>query len=209
MKKDTIFERLFSDPTFDRLNNLHRWNGIRRLKEESVAHHSYIVTLFARILAETTLVSNDDRLMVTTRAIFHDWDEIFSGDITHDVKYNDYNGKEIRDAVDAFVRNSMKAKFSEDNGSFSEMLIMGYSVGKLPKYVDSLVKVSDWLSMAFYLKMEVTLGNRSLDRLFRYCDEHINRTCKQAKEDLAAYCSDGFSVSLLDEIIDTKFSIDG
>lgn len=204
-KQDRIFDRLFNDPTFDRLNNLHRWNGIRRIKEESVAHHSYIVTLFARIIAETTFVGTEDRLMVVTKAIFHDWDEIITGDITHDVKYNDFNGEEIRTALKAFAKNEFKQHFSKDNGTFTEMLIMGYSVGNTPKYIDKIVKVADWLSMAFYLKMEVSLGNRSMDRLFRFCEKHIIKSCVEAKEELAISCEDGFSVSLLNEIIDTKF----
>jgi len=207
MTKDTIFERLFNDPTFDRLNNLSRWNGIRRIKEESVAHHSYIVTLFARIIAESVFVSSDDRLMVTTKAIFHDWDEIITGDITHDVKYNDFNGEILRNALDAFAKAAMKEKFN--SGTRSEGLITGYSVGNIPKYIEKIVKVADWLSMAFYLKMEVSLGNQSMDTIFRYCNNHINQACKEAKEELALSCKDGFSVSLLDEIIDTKFNVDG
>lgn len=168
-----LFENILFDENFDQLNNMIRWNGMHRIKDETVAHHSFLVTWFSRILVEEIFdrEAYDQKLAVMTYAAFHDFDEMFTGDINHNVKYNKHNGKQIRQELDSFVDNSIENLFgteTKSNTLFRENFSMKH------KYVKLIVKVADWLSMAFYIKKEMELGNVILKNKYQYCIHNLN-----------------------------------
>ena len=103
-----IFKRFLQDPEFDQLNNMVRWNGANRIKDETVAHHSYIVSWFSRVLAEEIFEDDSIKLKVVSFALFHDFDEMFTGDILNPFKYNEYNGVEVRNSIDEFLKFKIK-----------------------------------------------------------------------------------------------------
>lgn len=171
-----IFEQIFKDPDYDQLNNIVRWNGLNRIKDESVAHHSFIVSWFSRIIVENLFpVGNYEmKLEVTTYAIFHDFDEMFSGDIVHSVKYNSFNGDKMRKLLDEYCNARTKEKFSGD--SATDKLFRTYlDSGNINKTSKMIVKLADWLSMLFYIKKEIQLGNAGLFDQFTYCKEAMNK----------------------------------
>lgn len=173
----SIFQNIFEDPDFDNLNNLSRWNGLSRIKEETVAHHSFIVTWFSRILAEEIFQCDyydKIKLEIVTYAMFHDFDEIFSGDITHNVKYNSFNGEVLRKELDKYVSNMTREKFKED--TLTNEMFNKYLCKSISSYAKKIVKLSDWLSMLFYLKKEISLGNKNLFVQYDYCIEKIKES---------------------------------
>lgn len=171
MKK--FFNEILFDKEFDQLNNMVRWNGINRIKDESVAHHSFLVTWFTRLMAEEIFSDEKPKLIATTYAIFHDFDEMFTSDILHTVKYNKHNGNSFRKELDKFSVYKINEKFPCGTTDTNNMLNQ-YLIGvDIQKYIVKLVKLADWLSMRFYLQKEMDLGNRSVLTLKRYCEENI------------------------------------
>ncbi len=162
-----IFEEIMIDEDFDALNNLVRWNGKKRVKDESVAHHSFLVTWFSRILGESIFKDADIKLMITTYAIFHDFDEVFTGDILHPFKYNEINGSKIRKLIKEFCDYKINEKFKDDDPT--DKLFRKYLLGEVPAYVKKIVKVADWLSMAFYVRKEIRLGNTDWEDDYKTC----------------------------------------
>lgn len=208
----SIFEKIFNDPDFDQLNNLSRWNGLSRLKEETVAHHSFMVAWFTRILVEELFKKDlgleDLKFEATTYALFHDFDEIFSGDIAHNVKYNKHNGSKIREAVDEFVRFKIEDKFNENDDV--DKMFKKYLNKDIDPICKNIVKVSDWLSMFFYLKKEVSLGNRNLMSQYEYCKVKIKEEVMMLKNYLDLRFSESdkqfLRFNILENIMDLKIN---
>lgn len=203
-----IFEEIFTDPDYDQLNNLVRWNGLNRNNNESVAHHSFIVTWFSRLIVEELLpaeLSDESfKLKVVTYAVFHDFDEMFSGDITHNVKYNNYNGTLIKELIDDYCEHMTKVKFNETTPS--SLMLRKNLLGDVPKSVKAIVKLADWLSMAFYVKKEIKLGNKDLYEQYDYCTVKIRESCNNCYMAMEKEFQGFFKSRILDEIVKLKFS---
>lgn len=181
MKKN-IFEKILYEKEFDVLNNLKRWNGLRLLKEETVAHHTFLVILFVRILCEEIFKDEKRKLQVIDLALFHDFSEMFDYDINHEVKYNEFNGKRIRDELKQFIcyKNSyFVSDFPENLKYLFSVNILDINCSKLNSLI---VKIADWFGCIFYLRKEIEIGNKRLQILYDYsvknffnkCDEAIN-----------------------------------
>lgn len=188
-----IFKRFLQDPEFDQLNNMVRWNGANRIKDETVAHHSYIVSWFSRVLAEEIFEDDSIKLKVVSFALFHDFDEMFTGDILNPFKYNEYNGVEVRNSIDEFLKFKIKNKFKTD--SKTDKMFVNLLTKDFPDFVSKLVKICDWISMYFYLKKEFDLGNKSLDKQRDFCIRSIKTSCDDFLFSLNSYNID-FKVNL-------------
>ena len=162
-----LIERLLRDELFDRLNNTVRWNGMSRIKDETVGSHSYLVTLYSRFLAEEIFKESESKLLAITYALLHDFDEVFTGDVLHYVKYNPMNGSLIREALDQFINHEIENEFNQDTKS--DRLLQSTLLKQFPVYITKIVKLADWLSMYFYLKKELDLGNTNANKHILYC----------------------------------------
>src|ERR1017187_5535469 len=117
-----IIDKLFESKELDELNNMVRWNGAVRIKDETVVQHSFIVALFTRLLAEEIFTDDKIKLEATTFALLHDLDEAMTGDINHVIKYNIKNGDELRNIIDSYVYQKAKESFPPE-GTKSDALI--------------------------------------------------------------------------------------
>lgn len=66
-----------------RAQNVNRWNLIATTREQSIAEHTFNVTMIARAICKSLKI--DDNLM-TKAAIEHDLDEVITGDIPSPTK---------------------------------------------------------------------------------------------------------------------------
>lgn len=198
------FERFLNDPEFDRINNMVRWNGLNRVKDETVAHHSFIVSWFCRILAEEIFEENEIKFLILSYAIFHDYDEIFTGDILNPFKYNEYNGNEVRSVIDDFLKFKISQKFNTDSKT-DEMFRGILNKTTIPPIARKIVKIADWISMYFYLKKERQLGNAGVGRQNAHCIENIRLTCQDAIDYLNESNEYKVNLTILEEIKNTHF----
>lgn len=153
----TFFEYYLEDKNMDVLNNLNRFNGLRTIKNETVAHHSYHVTLFSRVLAiELGIKDSDLLLRIMDYALLHDAEEAFDFDVNHTVKYNEYNGVKIRELLSDYTRMCIIKRVDEGLNSY-------FLNNCDDAFVKMLVKIADWMSCVFYLNKERKLGNTGIN----------------------------------------------
>jgi len=205
-----IIEKIFNDSIFDELNNLKRWNGLRTIKNETVAEHTYMVSLFTSFLIEEMLnnVNNEDsikiKLFVIRYSIFHDFDEVITGDIKHSLKHGNKHSEEIKNLLESVINSAIFENFN--SGSASDNLIIQNVVGLSPEvgkisFLKKIVKVSDWLSMLFFIKKEKSLGNKNLDNQYEYCIGSLKNICANMLS--SKYCKE-FNCKIIEEIYNSK-----
>jgi hypothetical protein len=166
-----------------RLDNIKQWQEKDVVKEESVSQHSYKVTVFARILLEDTFGKQQTveilnfKLGVTTQAIFHDWDEsLIRRDLSHDIKYNNFNGTAVREVLRKLTNHLAENEFSiaDALGTETPASTMLIECIKEPDVdIKLFVKLCDWLAASFYINRELSLGNFNFTEVKVYCDKNI------------------------------------
>jgi 5'-deoxynucleotidase YfbR-like HD superfamily hydrolase len=177
--------KIFDGAFLKRLDNIKQWQDMDVFKEESVSQHSYKVSIFGRVLLEDIFGYNNDqkvlefKLACLSAFLFHDWDEaLLLRDMSHEVKYNTYNGTQIRKALDDFSHHMAVTEFTENNedGLFSSACAMVIdNITHQDVVVKKFCKLCDWLALIFYMKRERELGNKSMDDRWTYCkDKFIN-----------------------------------
>ena len=161
-----MIEKVFNGVYLKRLDNIVQWSEKDVFTRETVSSHSYKVTVFCRVLLEEIFrVDNDStrefKMNCVTHAMFHDWDEaLLLRDISHETKYNSYNGEQIRSVLDSLSKHLAVNEFLDET-STGEFIIEAIFTND--ESVNSFCKVCDWLALAFFIKREQSMGNQNLD----------------------------------------------
>ena len=161
-----MIEKIFSGDYLKRLDNIIQWSEKDVFTRETVSSHSYKVTVFCRVLLEEIFrVDNDStrefKMNCVTHAMFHDWDEaLLLRDISHETKYNSYNGEKIRSVLDNLSKHLAVNEFLD--GTSTGQFVFG-AIFTNDESVNSFCKVCDWLALAFFIKREQSMGNQNLD----------------------------------------------
>lgn len=172
--------KLFNRDYLARLDNIKQWLEYDRHQQESVSQHSYKVSVFTMCLLDYLWPGGGDNNTVAAfkyqtlkMALMHDFDEaILRRDITHELKYNAYNGSELRNVLDEFVAHQVADEFGDDS-------VVSKTLSKDAPYYDvahAIVKVADWMALLYFLKRELAMGNRSWPlNLLPYCKENYRK----------------------------------
>ena len=161
-----MIEKVFNGAYLKRLDNIVQWSEKDVFTRETVSSHSYKVTVFCRVLLEEIFrVDNDStrefKMNCVTHAMFHDWDEaLLLRDISHETKYNSYNGEQIRTVLDNLSKHLAVNEFLD--GTSTGQFVFG-AIFTNDESVNSFCKVCDWLALAFFIKREQSMGNQNLD----------------------------------------------
>lgn len=137
------------------LARLVRYNNRSRLQDESVAVHSFFVTLFTlRILDDLSVAGMcDDRLRsdVLTRAILHDVGEVVTSDIPYDVKHSSsVITEELTKMERCYLSRDWPISFDRCVRSNDELC-------------HAILKLADTYSVLQYCAHEMDLGNVSVE----------------------------------------------
>ena len=160
-----MIEKVFNGAYLKRLDNIVQWSEKDVFTRETVSSHSYKVTVFCRVLLEEIFsVDNDSvrefKMNCVTHAMFHDWDEaLLLRDISHETKYNSYNGEQIRTVLDNLSKHLAVNEFLD--GTSTGQFVFG-AIFTNDESVNSFCKVCDWLALAFFIKREQSMGNQNL-----------------------------------------------
>ena len=160
-----MIEKVFNGVYLKRLDNIVQWSEKDVFTRETVSSHSYKVTVFCRVLLEEIFrVDNDSirefKMNCVTHAMFHDWDEaLLLRDISHETKYNSYNGEQIRSVLDSLSKHLAVNEFLDETSTGE--FIFG-AIFTNDESVNSFCKVCDWLALAFFIKREQSMGNQNL-----------------------------------------------
>lgn len=183
-----MLAKIFNRAYLKRLDNIKQWQEMDVFKEESVSQHSYKVSIFGRILLEDILgFDNEDAKILAFKLdcvdafVFHDWDEaLIFRDMSHETKYNKYNGEEIRNALNNLSKHKAIEEFGEEDDSQSGNWTASANmvVGNITRSGDDVkifCKLADWLALAFYMKRERELGNKSLNAQWECSREELKQ----------------------------------
>lgn len=199
-------QSLCRDKEISYLDTVKRWDLNKTIKDENVSQHSFWVAFYATCISEELFPGSDPiscsiKLDVIRYALFHDFDEVFSGDINHTVKKNTVNGEEIQKLLKDFVTSKIREKFN-DNTPFNRM-ISGYLLEEREemKIVKGVVKVCDWLSFLKYLDNEKSLGNQTLDEVRAYCTLSLQKEILFLKDKVKQLSNVDYDLEPLENLI--------
>ena len=190
-----MIEQIVEGSHLKRIDNIVQWQERDVFQRESVSQHSFKVSVFTRVILEDILGGDDGRgrwdkfkLDCVTHALFHDFDEaIFLRDISHSVKYNKFNGQEIKEAINHYVSHQFFEEFGEDDGRYSDSLKMLHkSIVSVDPEVKEVVKVADWMALLYFCRRELSLGNVNFNETYEYCKESLFKSANKMVYDLAA-----------------------
>jgi len=187
-----MLNKIFRGAYLKRLDNIKQWQEMDVFKEESVSQHSYKVGIFCRILLEDIFGENENvkvlkfKLGCMDRALLHDWDEaLILRDMSHEVKYNTFNGEKIREVLDELSSHKASSEFKEWDNQYnvptasSNLLIL--NICRPDEDVKKFVKLCDWIALWFYIVREQDLGNKNLEEQYKRTAENFYKVAREVK----------------------------
>ena len=202
-----MINKIFNGAYLKRLDNIVQWSEKDVFTRETVSQHSFKVTIFCRVLLHEIFgVPKSERvarfcMRCVDHAMFHDWDEaLLLRDISHETKYNEYNGYEIRKALDNLSRHLASQEFVDGTptGDFIYSAIQ-----ENDEVVHAFCKVCDWMALAFFIKREQSLGNRNLSVQTQTVKKGLEKSIKACKDYLEdAFNADEYNLKALDGLME-------
>lgn len=200
-----MIEKVFNGAYLKRLDNIVQWSEKDVFTRETVSSHSYKVTVFCRVLLEEIFrVDNDStrefKMNCVTHSMFHDWDEaLLLRDISHETKYNSYNGEQIRSVLDNLSKYLAVNEFLD--GTSTGEFVFG-AIFTNDESVNSFCKVCDWLALAFFIKREQSMGNQNLDAQETTVKNGLRKSINRCVEILVQrFGRDNIRVSVFEDLI--------
>lgn len=157
-----------------RLSHIIRFNTRPRTIDETVASHSFFVTLYSLILAEILEEKGIkiDKLKTVRRALLHDIEECVAGDLMTHLK-QDPDVKKVYDKIALYsVQTSLKKLPKKIRNIFLEEW-KEFSKGESKE--DWIVEVADDLSGIIYCQEQVLVGNKFFKIILQ---NYLNRFSK-------------------------------
>lgn len=184
------------DGELTKIRNVIRFSNSTRIKDESVAEHSYFTAYYALVLAASLVTVEKVEInmsKILASAILHDIDEAKSGDFVRHFKYSDPELKaHIEAATDNLMQGCMYSLFSDTRkGEASVPAGYLHRCWKEAKQDDTIegdiVAFADFLSVLSYVMNEIDCGNtklvRQLDDMHEYVESfYARKIFKEYKE---------------------------
>lgn len=143
-----------------RLAQIKRYHATPLHQNETVAEHSFYVAMIARaicgVLAEKGIKVKTQEVL--EKALVHDIEEMFSGDIIQPFKYSDSTLKELIDQLN--VKSIEKAFEGLPPHLATHLKNLWQDYHAEAALEDKIVKISDRLSLIAYCLEQIRLGNR-------------------------------------------------
>ncbi|MDC0506249.1 HD domain-containing protein [Candidatus Gracilibacteria bacterium] len=172
---------------FDRMSDVIRYSGTKVLNKENLAEHTYYVGIIADGIAEDLEKKFDldiDRYRVLKYALYHDIEEVFTGDIVSPVKYKSESlRKQFEEVGNLILEEELKNHFY-GNTHISKMILSthrAYEEGKRKILENKIVKLADILQAIGYTISERNLGNTHLIHITRSLVEILENRYGQDK----------------------------
>lgn len=130
-----------------KLKNITRYNNKAKLHTESVAEHSFFVSLIALQLADEYHLSDSQKLKCLEKAILHDMPEIELNDITHDVK--------LKLNLHPLLKTFEDKYYETNYPAYKEL----FNADGKYELIDNIVDLADAYSVLQFVEHEKSLGN--------------------------------------------------
>ncbi len=159
----------------NRLRYVDRYDNSLVMHKENVAEHCYYVAVYAMFLAEYAESRGHkvDAVAVMYRALFHDVDEAFSGDIHRPFKHADSRLRHlIKEVAGKFVRD-MFTKLLGGDSYRGAVLHAGWLQAKDEFLEGSIVELADYMAVVGYLWQEASATTNGMMMHYETMQEHI------------------------------------
>lgn len=182
MNKDTSISVQFLEGFFDRMSDVIRYSGTKVLNKENLAEHSYYVSVLSDSIAEDIehrYTITIDRYKVLKYALYHDIEEIFTGDIISPVKYKSNDLRMKLEKVWNLILTEQVEEHFEWNPHIARMILQTHKDYEEKKYTDienMIVKFADTLQAISYTISELHLGNTYLKWITHNAIEILKNT---------------------------------
>ena len=143
-----------------RLAQVKKYHNTPLQQNENVAEHTFYVTIIARALCGLLEESGTkiNTLEVMEKAMVHDMEEMFSGDILQPFKYSDPELKHLLDKInEKSIEKAFEGLPDKLAVHFKSLWSDYHESGKIE---DKIVKIADRLSLIAYCIEQIKLGNR-------------------------------------------------
>ena len=150
------------------LQHVPRWGIIRTIRQQSVAEHSYYVTLYAGWIAQFLGRDWPDVLFILEHALTHDFNEMVTGDIPQPYK------KCITDVKDTKICSASRSMMSSIHTVH----------GNNQETCKKIIKVADLFEACMYLKDEMGMGNSTVSDLYQLMITSLFNLTSALSEDL-------------------------
>lgn len=168
-----MLDRLSEDDIMQEyvLSKIIRYNHRRRLQDESVAEHSFYVSLFCLKIMRNLDLSLEEQNQVLILAALHDAAESKTSDIPHDVKQNYPEMEKILNKIEEDYYHETWKEYENVLSNSSEL-------------VHAIVKLADSYSVLQYCLNEKSLGNISSDiqEIYFDCQRRIRTWIEKIEE---------------------------
>jgi 5'-deoxynucleotidase YfbR-like HD superfamily hydrolase len=165
-----------------------------RIKDQSVAAHSYYVVLITKYLCD--LFKLDDRLSyeAVQEALFHDIGESISLDMPSNVKRK--NRKEAKKIEDSATKE-MILRSTLDTVSRDEVNL-----------ISLIVKIADLLDVVFHCSEEISMGNSFFIPIMAEAIGAINNNAKKLDDKIEVINVQGHIYGIISSLINAQEAAD-
>lgn len=150
-----------------KLSNIVRYSQQNKIKQETVAEHSFYVCWFVNRLCTKYELSDKIRVMAIEAAILHDIPEVITNDITYDVK-------RMVPEVCALLQPYEEEAIKEHSTRAHNILFHPETIEE--QLAKAIVKHADILSVMQYCQNEEGLGNRNFTELRRATEQRVKNS---------------------------------
>ncbi len=142
-----------------------RWSVLPRLHPQSVASHSFYVALYTDQLTDILRWPKPRRWEAVNFALRHDMTEVVTGDIMGPVKRMVTNANQLKN-FEAQVNQALGAYYTQAEPDWQ---------------VRAVVKCANVIDEYFWLSLEVSLGNRSVEEMHGVAEVRLAKALKKIK----------------------------
>ena len=161
-----------------KLSNIIRYSQQNKIKNETVAEHSYYVSWFVNRLCTKYSLSDTIRLMALEAALLHDVPEVITNDITYDVK-------RMIPEVPGLLQPYEEEVIREHSSRAHKVLFNPETSDEI--VAKKIVKHADILSVLQYCQNEEELGNKNFTELRKATEKRV----KESRDALIASINEG------------------
>ncbi len=146
-----------------RLKNIKRWSLMRNTRDENVQEHSHMVAVIAHALCminNRVMGGSADEKEVLAYAVYHDANEVITGDLPTPIKYFSPDIKTSYKQIERFAEKSLASMLPREIAEG----ISPYVLGEVSPEAKRIVKAADKLSAYIKCLEEKKSGNHEFER---------------------------------------------
>lgn len=176
-------------------NQVPRWSIVRTLRQQFLAEHIFFVTMYANDIGVFIGLEDSDQLALLQMCLWHEADELFTGDITGPAKRGLATDRKAWDAKLAQWTERLFGDISARDGS---------NTAKRSALVIAIVKLADYLDECCEMGSELQLGNVGVKLIFRDSLERVKNAVRAVVSAAGTY-----SAMEMGELHETEVPLDG